>query len=146
MKRIAIALAVLAAGLVAAAPAAQAGATPVIKVAAPVTLAAAEIVVVNPETGKAVTNPIKARVTARVFEGTLFYRIRDQDGNEIATGRATAVNDGDESDPFRGTASFDAPFTVAEAQPGTFEVWEPNMADEGPRELFLVRVPVILTP
>jgi hypothetical protein len=91
-----------------------------------------------------VFSPVRVTGKARVFEGNVLYRVRDQRGKEIATGHTTAANDGDDQDPFRGSFTVDIRYRVSKSQPGTIELWEPNMADEGPRELFLVKVPVIL--
>ncbi len=102
------------------------------------------IVAFTPSPGERVYSPVRVTDKARVWEGTLHYRIRDQRGAEIANGFTTAQNDGDEQDLFRGSYSVDIPFRVRTAQSGTIELYEPNMADEGPRELFLLRVPVVL--
>jgi hypothetical protein len=117
------------------------------KVTVPVFLTARPqdgIVVFGPETGERVYSPVRVTGKARAFEGTLFYRIRDQHGTEIVNGMTTAENDGDEQDPFRGSFAVDIKFKVRAVQPGRIELWEPNMSDEGPRELYLVTVPVIL--
>jgi hypothetical protein len=118
------------------------------KVIVPVQLTARtqdRIAVFAPTAGQRVFSPVRLTGKARVFEGTVHYRIRDQRGTEIATGRTTAVNDGDEQDIFRGTFTVDVPFKVRTRQPGTIELYEANMSDEGPRELSLVKVPVSLS-
>jgi hypothetical protein len=117
------------------------------KVIVPVQLTARtqdRIAVFAPSPGQLVFSPVRITGKARVFEGTVFYRIRDQRGTEIATGRTTAVNDGDEHDAFRGSFTVDVPFRVRALQPGTIELYEANMSDDGPRELSLVTVPVRL--
>jgi hypothetical protein len=117
------------------------------KVTVPVMLTARPqdgIAVFGPEPGERVYSPTRVTGKARVFEGTLFYRILDQNGTEIGNGMTTAENDGDEQDLFRGSFSVDITFKVRTVQPGTIELYEPNMSDEGPRELYLVKVPVIL--
>jgi hypothetical protein len=117
------------------------------KVTVPVQLTARSsdrIAVFSPEAGSTQVSPLRLTGKARAWEGTVRYRVRGESGAELAAGFTTALNDGDPSDIFRGSFQLEVPFKVERTQPGTVELWEPNMSDEGPRELSLVKVPVVL--
>ncbi|HET9518809.1 MAG TPA: Gmad2 immunoglobulin-like domain-containing protein, partial [Actinoplanes sp.] len=79
------------------------------KVTVPVQLTARStdgIAAFSPAAGTTVFSPLRLAGKARVHEGTVYYRIRNKAGVELADGFTTAVNDGDPSDIFRG--SFEA--------------------------------------
>jgi hypothetical protein len=100
----------------------------------------------EPESGASVASPVTVAGSASVFEGTVQIRIRGADGEEIASGFATASA----AAPKRGEFSKRVEFSVEEAEEGTIEAYEVNVASEGEgpaeRELGLVEVPVTLEP
>jgi Immunoglobulin-like domain of bacterial spore germination len=105
----------------------------------------AAIVVESPEPGESVSSPVTISGTASVFEGTVQLRVLDADGERIGRAFTTASAGA----PERGDFSEAVEFTVDEAQDGTVEAFEQNVAspEESPeRELFTVEVPVQLKP
>lgn len=98
------------------------------------------IVVRAPTPQERVSSPVTVAGTADVFEATVSIRIVDQDGQEVASGFATATC----GSGCRGRYSTELFFFVDRRQPGTIEVFEASAEDGS--ELFLVSVPVTLVP
>jgi hypothetical protein len=105
----------------------------------------AAIVVESPAPGASVSSPVTISGTASVFEGTVQLRIRDAEGEEIASAFTTASAGA----PERGDFSEEVEFAVDVAQDGVVEAYEQNVAspeESSERELFTVEVPVQLEP
>jgi hypothetical protein len=105
----------------------------------------AAIVVESPAPGASVSSPVTISGTASVFEGTVQLRIRDGEGEEIASAFTTASAGA----PERGDFSEEVEFAVDVAQDGVVEAYEQDVAspeESSERELFTVEVPVQLEP
>jgi len=98
------------------------------------------IVVRTPRADDRVSSPVTVAGTADVFEATVSIRILDEDGQELASGFATATC----GSGCRGRYSTEMFFFVDRRQPGTIEVFEASAEDGS--QLFLVRIPVTLVP
>lgn len=104
------------------------------------------ITVQTPSRGDRVSSPVTISGTADVFEANVVIEIRDAARNVIAEDFTTASC----GTGCRGEYETRVRFDVAEEQPGTIVVYEPNVASEGegtgdPR-LFEVEIPVTLVP
>jgi germination protein M len=98
------------------------------------------IVVLTPAIGERVDNPVSISGTANVFEATVSIRIRDADGDVVASTFTTATC----GTGCRGTYSATFSYSVSQAQAGTIEVFESSAQDGSP--LHMVSIPVTLTP
>jgi hypothetical protein len=107
----------------------------------PVTSAPRPIEVESPVAGVSVTSPVMVSGTADVFEATVSMEIRDELGQVVGRGFATATC----STGCRGDYETRVRFKVDHDQAGTIVVYQANPSDEGPRRLFPVTVPVTLS-
>jgi germination protein M len=98
------------------------------------------VIVMSPTIGERVDNPVSISGTANVFEATVSIRIRDADGDVVASTFTTATC----GTGCRGTYSATVSYTVSQEQAGTIEVFESSAQDGSP--LHMVSIPVILTP
>jgi hypothetical protein len=107
----------------------------------PSTPAPAPIEVESPMAGESVTSPVVVSGTADVFEATVSIEIRDELGDVVGRGFATATC----GTGCRGEYEARVRFEVDHEQPGTIVVYEANPSEEGHRRLFPVTVPVTLS-
>jgi hypothetical protein len=98
------------------------------------------ITVQNPAIGEQVTSPVTVSGTADVFEAVVSVRILDSAGHEIARTFSTASC----GTGCRGDYSVPLSYSVAQAEPGTVEVFETSAKDGQPVNVQLI--PVTLTP
>jgi len=98
------------------------------------------ITVQNPVIGEQVTSPVTVSGTADVFEAVVSVRILDSAGHEIARTFSTATC----GTGCRGDYSVPLSYSVAQAEPGTVEVFESSAKDGQPVNVQLI--PVTLTP
>ena len=96
------------------------------------------IVVKQPASGDEVVSPVTISGTANVFEATVYVRILDRDGFEVAARFTTATC----GSGCRGEFSTELSFFVERTQDGTIEVFEPSAEDGSP--INVVTVPVVL--
>ncbi len=81
--------------------------------------------VTAPAAEQVISSPVKIRGTARVFEATVSFHLKDADGNIIAQGFTTAA----EGAPGRGDFEADLSFSPKAAGIGQLEVFEVSMKD-----------------
>jgi hypothetical protein len=98
------------------------------------------IIVQNPAIGEQVTSPVTVSGTADVFEAVVSVRILDSAGHEIARTFITASC----GTGCRGDYSVPLSYSVAQAEPGTVEVFETSPKDGQPVNVQLI--PVTLAP
>jgi spore germination protein GerM len=92
--------------------------------------------VTSPVNGDKVTSPIKLHGSASVFEGTVNYRLKDEDGNILAESFTTALMD----EFYRGDFDASIPFTPTAAGQGQLEVFTQSAMDGS--EIDKVIIPV----
>jgi hypothetical protein len=99
------------------------------------------ILVVDPQIGARVANPVVVQGTANVFEANVTVEIVDASGKVIASTFTTATC----GTGCRGTFSVELPYEVPSATHGLIVVHDDDAAGTGtpPHE---VRIPVVLTP
>jgi hypothetical protein len=100
------------------------------------------IEVESPAAGDTVTSPVLISGTADVYEATVSMEIRDEVGQVVGRGFATATC----GTGCRGDYEARVRFRVDHDQAGTIVVYQANPSEEGPRRLFPVTVPVTLSP
>ena len=83
-----------------------------------------------------ITSPVKISGNARVFEATVSYRIKDDNGNMLAQGFATAK----EGAPGRGDFTGELAFKPAGPGKGQIEVFEVSMKDGSDRNKVIIPV------
>jgi len=83
-----------------------------------------------------ITSPVKISGNARVFEATVSYRIKDDNGNMLAQGFATAT----EGAPGRGDFTGELAFKPAGPGKGQIEVFEVSMKDGSDRNKVIIPV------
>jgi hypothetical protein len=98
------------------------------------------ITVQNPVIGQELTSPVTVSGTADVFEAVVSVRILDSAGHEIARTFSTASC----GTGCRGDYSVPLSYSVAQAEPGTIEVFETSPKNGQPVNIQLI--PVTLTP
>ena len=92
--------------------------------------------IITPFEGQDISPGFTLRGSARVFEATVSYRIRDEGGTVLASGFVTA----DKGAPDRGEFISDISFTPSTGGEGSIEVFEVSMKDGS--DLHMVTVPV----
>ncbi len=82
------------------------------------------VVVTQPLAGARVSSPVEVRGCSRTFESNVVWELRARDGRVLASGHTSGGGvDG------AGAFAFSAGFTVADAQLGHLEVFEPDVSD-----------------
>ena len=99
------------------------------------------VAVDSPRRGDIVTSPVAVTGTANTFEATVQMRIVDADGNEIGPEIFTTATCGSGC---RGDYEDTIEFNVTEEQVGYLEAY--SRSAENGEPMFMVRIPVILTP
>ncbi len=92
--------------------------------------------VTTPVEGQIITSPVNISGTARVFEATVNFHLKDADGNILAQGFTTAT----EGAPGRGDFTAELAFSPEAAGKGQLEVFEVSMKDGS--EVNKVTIPV----
>lgn len=92
--------------------------------------------VTAPVKNQIIASPVKISGNARVFEATVSFRLKDEKGNTLAQGFATAA----EGAPGRGDFSGELAFTPAGPGKGQIEVFEVSMKDGSDRNKVLIPV------
>ncbi len=81
--------------------------------------------VTSPATGQVITSPVEISGSARVFEATVNYRLKDAQGTVLAEGHANAS----QGAPGRGDFKGQLAFATSGAGKGQLEVFEVSMKD-----------------
>ena len=99
------------------------------------------ILVVTPQIGSRVANPVLVEGTANVFEANVSVEVVDENGNVVGKTFTTATC----GTGCRGTFSVRVPYEITSATRGLIIVHDDDAAGTGtpPHE---VRIPVVLTP
>lgn len=92
--------------------------------------------VTSPVSGQTITNPVEIKGSARVFEATVSYRLKDDSGNILAEGFTNAS----EGAPGRGDFKTKAGFTSSGPGKGQLEVFEVSMKDGSDRNKVIIPV------
>lgn len=98
------------------------------------------ITVQSPAIGEQVTSPVTVSGTANVFEAVVSVRVLDSAGHELARTFTNATC----GTGCRGSYAVTIPYSAAQAQPGTVEVFETSAKDGSPVNVQLI--PVTLAP
>ena len=92
--------------------------------------------VTSPVNGQIVTSPVEISGSARVFEATVSFRIKDEQGNTLAQGFATASKGAPDRGDFKGQLDF-KPIGTGKGQ---IEVFEVSMKDGSDRNKVIIPV------
>jgi len=92
--------------------------------------------VTAPASGQIISNPVEIKGSARVFEATVSYRIKDASGKVLAEGFTNAS----EGAPGRGDFTTKAGFTTSGSGKGQIEVFEVSMKDGSDRNKVIIPV------
>jgi len=92
--------------------------------------------VTSPVTGQIVTSPVEISGSARVFEATVSFRIKDEQGTVLAQGFATASQGAPERGDFQGQLDF----KPAGPGKGQIEVFEVSMKDGSDQNKVIIPV------
>ena len=92
--------------------------------------------VTSPVSGQIISNPVEIKGSARVFEATVSYRIKDASGKILADGFTNAS----EGAPGRGDFTTKVGFTTAGPGQGLLEVFEVSMKDGSDRNKVIIPV------
>jgi len=92
--------------------------------------------VTAPPAGQKITSPLTVKGSARVFEGAVSARLRDESGKVISSGFATAA----QGAPGRGDFTLTLPFAASPAGKGRVEVFWGSPKDG--KEMDTVTIPV----
>ena len=98
------------------------------------------ITVQSPVIGQQVTSPVTVSGTANVFEAVVSLRVLDSAGHELARTFTNATC----GTGCRGSYAVTIAYSVAQAEPGTIQVFETSAKDGSPINVQLI--PVTLTP
>lgn len=92
--------------------------------------------VTSPVSGQIIASPVEISGSARVFEATVSFRIKDEQGNVLAQGFANASQGAPERGDFKGQLAF----KPAGPGKGQIEVFEVSMKDGSDRNKVIIPV------
>ena len=92
--------------------------------------------VTSPVTNQIITSPVEISGSARVFEATVSFRIKDEQGNTLAQGFANASKGAPDRGDFKGQLAFKPPGPGK----GQIEVFEVSMKDGSDRNKVIIPV------
>lgn len=92
--------------------------------------------VTSPATGQVITSPVEISGSARVFEATVSYRLKDDQGNVLAEGHTNAAKGAPDRGDFKGQLTF----KTSGPGKGQLEVFEVSMKDGSDQNKVIIPV------